>query len=200
VVSGSQPPELPEPEVEHRRPAWIEPPPDVVPGIVPVELILARTPQRAIGLTGIRAYPVGFACTLHLRLRQIIPGEQSFFGIGMFDMLELDPAGELADYYLRFGVGFADGRKATNLNQRWNFDEGPAPDPPALRLFRWEGYDLLAQEVDVGVWGLPSPGPLAFVCEWPARHIPETRVEIDAGLVLAAAGRAVAIWPDQAGS
>jgi hypothetical protein len=35
--------------------------------------------------------------------------------MGMFDMLELDPAGELADYYLRVGVGFADGRKATNL-------------------------------------------------------------------------------------
>jgi hypothetical protein len=52
----------------------------MVPGIVPVELILARTPQRAIGLTGIRAYPTGFACTLHLRLREDIPGEQSNFG------------------------------------------------------------------------------------------------------------------------
>jgi hypothetical protein len=198
VVSASQPPELPEPEVEYRRPAWIEPPADVVPGIVPVELILARTPQRAIGLTGIRAYPTGFACTLHLRLRQIIPGEQSFFGIfGMFDMLELDPAGELADYYLRVGVGFADGRKATNLQRHRDLESGAPPDPPALRLFRWEGYDLLAQEVDLWVWGLPPPGPLAFVCEWPARRIPETRVEIDAGLVLEAAGQAVAIWPDQ---
>jgi hypothetical protein len=66
-----------------------------------------------------------------------------------------------------------------------------------LRLVRWEGYDLLAWEVDVWVWGLPPPGPLAFVCEWPARGIPETRVEIDAGLVLEAAARAVAIWPEQ---
>ena len=197
-MSGSEPPELPEePEVEYRRPAWYEPPADVVPGIVPVELILTRTSERAIGLTGIRAYPTGFACTLHLRLRRIIPGEQSFFGTGMFDMLELDPAGELADYYLRFGVGFADGRKATNLQQRHDFDEGPAPDPPTLRLVRWEGYDRLAWEVDVWVWGLPPAGPLAFVCEWPARGIPESRVEIDAGLVLEAAGRAVPIWPDQ---
>jgi hypothetical protein len=121
VVSASQPPELPEPEVEYRRPAWIEPPADVVPGIVPVELVLARTPSGPMGLTGIRAYPVGFGCTLHLRLREVIPGEHSFFGIfgifGMFDMLELDPAGEFADYYLRFGVGFADGGKATNLER-----------------------------------------------------------------------------------
>jgi hypothetical protein len=197
VVPGSESPEPPEPEVEYRRPAWIEPPTDVVPGVVPVQLILARTPQRAIGLTGIRAYPVGFACTLHLRLRQIIPGEQSFFGTGMFDMLELDPAGELADYYLRFGVGFADGRKATNLQRHRDFEDGSPLGPPALRLIRWEDYDLLAQEVDVWVWGLPPPGPVAFVCEWPARGIPETRVEIDARLVLEAAGRAVPIWPDQ---
>ena len=197
MVSASQPPELPEPEVEYRRPAWVEPPADVVPGVVPVELVLARTPQRAIGLTGIRAYPTGFACTLHLRLRQIIPGEQSFFGIfGMFDMLELDPAGELGDYYLRVGVGFADGRKATNLQRHRDFENGSPSDPPALRLVRWEGYDRLAWEVDVWVWGLPPPGPLAFVCEWPARIIPETRVEIDAGLVLDAAATAVPFFPE----
>jgi hypothetical protein len=204
-MSPSEPPELPElpeepeepEEVVFRRPAWVEPPPDVVPGIVPVELMLARTPQRAIGLSGVRAYPTGFGCTLHLRLREDIAGEQSNFGV--FNMFGdgVDPAGEFADYYLRFGVGFADGRKATNLNQRWDFDEGPAPDPPSLRLVRWEGYDRLAWEVDVWIWGLPPPGPLAFVVEWPARGIPESRVEIDAGLVLEAAGRAVPLWPDQ---
>jgi hypothetical protein len=186
---------LPEPEVEYRRPAWIEPPADVVPGIVPVELVLARTPQRAIGLTGIRAYPVGFGCTLHLRLREVVPGEQSTFGA--FNMFGdgVDPSGEFAAYYLRFGVGFADGRKATNLNQRWDLDEGPAPDPPALRLVRWEGYDLLSWEVDVWVWGLPPPGPLAFVCHWLAGQIPTSGVEIDARLVLDAARRAVPVWP-----
>jgi hypothetical protein len=109
----------------------------------------------------------------------------------------IDPAGEFADYYLRFGVGFADGRKATNLDYSRDLDEVPAPDPPTLWLVRWEGYDRLAWEVDVWVYGLPPPGPLSFVVEWPARGIPETRVEFDAGLVLAAAARAVRIWPDQ---
>ena len=197
-MSAPQPPEPP--EVGPRRPAWIQPPTDVVPGIAPVELLLVHTPQRAIGLTGIRAYPNGFVCTLHFRLREVVPGEQRFFGMfGMFDMLDdVDPAGELGDYVLRFGVGFADGRKATNLERHRDFEGGPAPDPPALRLRRWEGYDLLSQEVDAWVWGLPPPGPLAFVCEWPARHIPESRVEVDAGLVLEAAARAQAIWPEEA--
>jgi hypothetical protein len=117
----------------------------------------------------------------------------------MFDMLELDPAGELADYYLRFGVGFADGRKATNLERHRDFENGSPPDPPALRLIRWEGYDLLSQEVDMWVWGLPPPGPLAFVCSWPAGHIPASGVEIDAGLVLDAADRAASIWPTGCG-
>jgi len=142
VVSASEPPELP--EVEYRRPAWIEPPADVAPGVVPVELVLARTPQGAIGLTASGPIPDGFGCTLHLRLREVIPGEQSTFGASNMFGDGVDPAGEFADYYLRFGVGFADGRKATNLEQRHGFDEGPAPDPPALRLIRWEGYDLLA--------------------------------------------------------
>jgi hypothetical protein len=62
-MTTSEPPELPEPEVEYRRPAWVELPADIIPGIVPVEVILARTLQRAIGLTGIRAYPTGFGCT-----------------------------------------------------------------------------------------------------------------------------------------
>jgi hypothetical protein len=199
-MTTSQPPEPPEPpEVDFRRPAWTQPPEDVVPGVAPVELVLARTAERAIGLTGIRAYPNGFACTLHLRLREVIPGEQSLFGMfGMFDMLgELDPAGELGDYYLRLGVGFADGRKATNLDRRRDVEDGPPPDPPALRLTRWEGYDILSQEVDLWVWGLPPPGPLAFVCQWPARRIPESRVKIDAALVLEVARRAEAIWPDE---
>jgi hypothetical protein len=198
-VSASQPPELPEEpsEVEYRRPAWVEPPADIVPGVVPVELVLARTPQRAIGLTGIRAFRTGFGYTLHLRLREVVPGEQSNFGA--FNMFGdgVDPAGEFADYYLRFGVGFADGRKATNLDHRRDLDEVPAPDPPTLRLVRWEGYDFLSWEVDVWVWGLQSPGPLTFACQWPARQIPPSQAELDAGLILEAAERARTLWPGE---
>jgi hypothetical protein len=43
----------------------------------------------------------------------------------------------------------------------------------------------------------PAPtGPFAFVCEWPARGISESRAEIDAVSILDAAGRAVTLWPD----
>lgn len=45
------------------------------------------------------------------------------------------------------------------------------------------------------LWPLPPPGPLAFVCEWPARGIPQTRSEVDASLVCDAAEQAEIIWP-----
>jgi hypothetical protein len=39
---------------------------------------------------------------------------------------------------------------------------------------------------------------LTFVCEWPALGIAETRVDLDAGLLHAAAARAVRLWPEDA--
>jgi hypothetical protein len=71
-MTTSEPPELPEPEVEYRRPAWIQPPPDVVPGVVPVELLLAHTDTDAVLVTGLRAYPTGVDFVLTARLR---PGQ-----------------------------------------------------------------------------------------------------------------------------
>jgi hypothetical protein len=46
------------------------------------------------------------------------------------------------------------------------------------------------------VWPLPPAGPFAFVCEWPGRGIAESRAEIDAGMILEAAGRALTFWSD----
>lgn len=49
---------------------------------------------------------------------------------------------------------------------------------------------------DYWVWPLPPPGPLAFVCEWPAYGIGLSRVEVEAERVRAAAADALAIWPE----
>jgi hypothetical protein len=43
---------------------------------------------------------------------------------------------------------------------------------------------------------LPPPGPLAFVCVWPARGIPSAGVEVDGAAVLRAADAAVTLWAD----
>ncbi len=166
----------------------------MVPGVVAVELLLGRTAERAIGLAGIRAYPNGFAFTLSVRLRQVIPGEQTNFGIFGGGV---DPSGEFADYYLRLGVQFADGRRATNLRRHHGGFEAEGPDPPLLTGTGGGGHDGRVWDHHYWVWGLPPPGPLVFVCEWPARGIGESRVQVDARLVLEAAERAVPIWPEE---
>jgi hypothetical protein len=151
--------------------------------VVPVELLLARTQDNAVVLTAILAYPTGVGFTLSVRVRRGIPRRRRRFH---------DQFGEAG---LRFGVEFADGRKATNLDRYPPNFEAEEPDPPALTRThsvggdgRWSSHHWL--------WGLPPAGPLVFVCAWPARQIEESRVQIDAGLVLEAAERAVPIWPE----
>jgi hypothetical protein len=52
-------------------PAWLGPPHNVLPGVAPMELILARTDQTVVAIASIQAYPTGFDFTLSLRLRTV---------------------------------------------------------------------------------------------------------------------------------
>jgi hypothetical protein len=71
---------------------------------------------------------------------------------------------------------------AEEPDQPMLYQGGGGGGDDGYRLYHW-------------LWGLPPPGPLDLVCEWPARQIPESQTEIDAGLILEAAGRAVPVWP-----
>lgn len=93
-------------------PAWLGPPHNVLPGVAPLELILARTDQTVAAIAGIQAYPTGFDFTLSLRTVSVREDQQLPH---LFDpAFEADP---LHDEFLRFGVQFADGHKATNLDR-----------------------------------------------------------------------------------
>jgi hypothetical protein len=129
---------------------------------VPVEVIIARTDQTVVAVTGICAYPAGLANTLHLRLRDIsLRQEQQFVALFGYGLPEGEP---LPEEFLPFGVQFADGRKATNLDRH----------PSADRASRTHRY-----------WSKSAPAV--------------SRTEIDAGLVLRTANRAVTLWPDDHG-
>jgi hypothetical protein len=45
-------------------------------------------------------------------------------------------------------------------------------------------------------WPLPPKGALEFVAEWPDLGLPESRVSLDAGMILDAADRAIRLWPE----
>jgi len=173
-------------------PPWLGPPLNALPGIAPVELVIARTDKTVVALAGIHAYPAGFDFSLCLRLRNVSAREEQQFPY-LLDRapIEGDP---LPDELFRFGVQFADGRKATNLD-RPAYDPEQEPDRPVL-FQHGGGGGGSAWDMHYWVWPLPPAGPFAFVCEWPARGITVSRAEIDAGLILQAAGRAVTLWPE----
>jgi hypothetical protein len=177
-----------------QRPPWLAPPANVLPSVVPVELLLARTEQTAVAVTGIRAYPTGFAFTISIRLRHHASQQQTGSGHGMLAMLDyFEPSGQV---FLRLGVRFADGRRATNL-RGIDLPRGRrGPKPPVPTETGSGGGGDRDWDSQQWLWGLPPPGPLAFACEWPARQIAESQVQIDARLVLDAAERAVILWPD----
>jgi hypothetical protein len=197
-MSFFEPPARPTAEVSRAKvvspPAWIAPPHNVLPGIAPVQLIVARTDETVAAVAGIQAYPAGFSFTLSLRLRNLSVREEQRLPY-LFD--STDPEDDpLAGDFLRFGVQFADGRKATTLDHPPYDPEGQAPDRPVLREYGGGGGGTW-WDMEYWLWPLPPAGPFAFVCEWPARGIAESRAEIDAAAILEAAGRALTLWPDE---
>jgi hypothetical protein len=174
-------------------PAWLGPPRNILPGSAPVTLIVARNDDTVVAVTGLQAYTAGFGCTLNLRLRNLSGREEQLFPY-LLDRadFEADPP---PDALLRFGVQFADGRKATNLDDPPYDLEGQDPDRPVL-LHLGGGGGGSVWDREHWVWPLPPTGPFAFVCEWPARGLAESRAEIDAVSILDAAARAVTLWPE----
>jgi hypothetical protein len=179
---------------------------EVLPGVAPVSLVLARTDDTVVGLTDVRGYPDGFMVVLRVRWGLVAdPYDEvpwPFPDWGSPDPLDGEP---VPDWLLRFGVQFADGRKATNMGMYPFVPEELPPDQPVLveagvggeggRLGRGAFWDL-----ELAIQPLPPPGPLAFVCAWPGREIPEVRVEVDAGLVLDAAAASTPFFPTEVGS
>jgi hypothetical protein len=155
----------------------------MVPGVVPVELLVARTDSHAVLVDNLLVYPTGLDFDLAVRRRPGRPRQHR-------------PRERFWGRDLRLEVRFADGRAADNDPRRWPRTSGDeVSDPP--RLYQsTSGPD----GGHVWLWGLPPPGPLTFACEWPAQQLPPSQVELDAGLVLEAAARATSLWPDQASS
>lgn len=164
------------------------PPHGVLPGVAPVELIIATNARAAVYVGCCSAYPTGF----ELEVRVLLAAGT-----------DLDPSlngphhhpgrGSNYEEMLKFGLEFSDGRRVTNVgSHRPRLGE---PEEPVL----WStggggGGGRWKQEF--WVWPLPPAGPLGFVCEWPAAGITLSRAETDAQRLLDAAARAVALFPD----
>jgi hypothetical protein len=176
-----------QPPSGYRIPTWLRPPEAMVPGIVPVELLLARTDTDAVLVTGLCAYPTGLEFVLTVRPRPGQPDPRRD---------DLDRRFRHFRYHdLRLELRFADGQTVSNDPRRWpRTFETEEPDPPLLYYYGAGGSER-GWRSRHWLWGLPPPGPLAFVRAWPPGQRQASGVEIDAALVLEAAGRAAPCWP-----
>jgi hypothetical protein len=168
------------PPSDYRMPTWARGPEDMIPGVVAVALLVARTNTHAVLIDGLLVYPTGFDFDLAIRRHPGQPREHRHRGHMWGDELRLE-------------VRFADGRGADNNPRRWPHPSGDQPPDPPLLYQSTSGPD----GGHVWLWGLPPPGPLTFACEWSTEQIPPSQAELDASLVLDAAARATSLWPDQ---
>jgi hypothetical protein len=112
---------------------------------------------------------------------------------------EMLSSGELPPELFRFGVEFSDGSKATTLGGHPFEFEGDQPPPGPVLMERGGSGGGGDWEQGYWVWPLPPEGPLAFVCEWPAKGIPLTRHEIDAKVVRDSAAEVEVLWEEEGG-
>ncbi len=181
------------------QPEWAGPPDDVMPVPVPIHLILSRSDNAVVVLTRVRAYRSGLALSITAQTRQA----DRYEDLGRELMWHPDIGGPDPSWHanrFKWGVEFADGRKATNVDP----DRGPAdgryepdwkPDHPVLMINGGSFRGQRAADVECWLWPLPPPGPLRVVCQWPGQGIDLNVHELEAQPFLEAAARADPLWP-----
>jgi hypothetical protein len=204
---GLELPAWPEPEEEaYESPEWLEAPRGWLGGVVPLELLVARSHVAAVYLSRLVAYPTGFKLTINT-----LASSANSLGLDAFEPLGLhmrrSEGGEIPPELLRFGVQYSDGRKETTFG-RWHGggmsrtmfafsgeDDAPDPSTQIILTSRGGGGGALDADQNYWVWPLPPPGQVTFACEWPELEIPETQVAIEGEVIREAAGRAERVWP-----
>jgi len=188
--------EIPEPD-----PRWSAPG-NELGAPVPLRVVLARTAHVAVMVVDMTAYTTGVSLTLALRWRGARSEEDVYadlelpFGRGA---MRRPLGGELPPELRRFGVQFADGRKATTLgaNTPWRLGSAADQEPPEpiLSPGGGSGSDGELNE-QYWLWPLPPPGTLTLAFEWPSKGIELSTKEVDAGLIIDASKLSEVLWPD----
>jgi hypothetical protein len=162
----------------------MSPPENEIPVAVPLDVVLGRTEDAAIALTGVQVYTTGIAFVLAVRVRSWPDDDHRGLGDLVFHH------GRRGEQLL-IGVELADGRRASNVGGRG---------------FRGESSGIVFHEagggggqlaVDQSWWlsPLPPEGPVRFVCSCVPLHIAETSVELDGTAIARAAEEVVTLWP-----
>jgi len=154
---------------------------------VPIDtLSFAPSEQAAIAITGLTAYTAGFEIFMARSIRPGLPGLDEDPTPEMLRRSRTDP---LAAPF--FSLLLSDGTKVNSSRLPGESE----PTGPILRP-RGGGGSTHSQFFRWWAWPLPPKGLLEFICQWPMYEIAETRVGIDAQLILDAAQRSIRLWPE----
>lgn len=172
--------------LQHRVPHPWNRPETEFPGIVPVGILqFERSEQAAIAITGISAYTTGFEFAVTGIIRPDAPGWDG--GI----VPEAPSDWRAVDRALEISLQLSDGTKVLHERPRGDIE----PTGPILHSLGGSSTSH-RQHSRWWAWPLPPSGPLEFICQWPTFGIGETRVGIDAQLILDAARRSIQLWPN----
>ena len=161
---------LPEsPRVEDQPRVYVQmpwqPPVNIVPVSVGGTVVLARTDDTVVAITGLEVYPAGLAFTVHTWQR---PGT------------ELDDDQWVWGNALRLGVLLEDGMKigaAAREDPPENLNT--LPETPRIAGLSGMGGGIHGS-MQHWLYPLPAGERWTLVVEWLARGIPESRVSFDA--------------------
>jgi hypothetical protein len=176
------------------------PPEDLLGGVVPLGLLVARSAKAAVSIASATAYPTGLEFTVDVRWRGRTADPAWHPAAWRRDPNRGD---ELPDELFRVGVELADGSKATTLDALPGSTVAHTvaasswpPEPPGgpVLMPRGGGGGIHSWSQGFWLWPLPPEGPLSFVCEWPVHDIPLSRAAVDAAVIRAAAERARPLW------
>jgi hypothetical protein len=216
---------------EWLQPEWWAGVADWVGGVIPFELVLGRSEVAAVLARRLTVYPNGLAFQLEAFTRQTVQAGRSMAfsdlddSIIFADGVENEPdAAPLSNAFavlehpgevvqavpsrdgLRYGVEFADGRRATNdcpvggpgefTIAGFHRGEEHSLDPVVNIVLKGAGSGRGSDELraDLFVWPLPIEGPIALFCEWLEVDMPEQRVELAEDAVQRALTRARPLW------
>lgn len=181
-------------EPEHHRQDWVRPPHGVMPGCSCQRAALVRTDDVVLLLDGFLAYPNGVEFRLLGAIRPVgsVSPLSEIAAWSQSHRAAKTPDGQLTDDFMRLAIIFGDGTEWTNVGWRPVFGR----DAPADRMVIERGGhgDDRSFENRWWIWPLPPPGPIAFVCSWPARGIDDARAVIDGDEIRACAADAEVLW------
>jgi hypothetical protein len=188
----------PEPEWgDWSPPEWYEAPRDELGVEIVVDQLVARSETALITVRSLIVFSNGFEVRL---LAEWTKDAAAF---------EDDIVHPHSEQFLRVAVEYADGSRATNMDYALESaddkddeddeddeDDDTPPDAPSMGSGHPQVFFNRGTHTDLSywIWSLPPAGDVTVVCEWPAPHIPVSRMALDGDRIREASTRSQKLW------